>query len=988
MAVNKIIREKAKEFAKRWKGKASEISDADNFWLDLLESVFGIDTPYNFIDRQKEAYFDIIAGEKTEVKRVKHIDIYIPKSGCLIEHKSATVSLDSLVRQSDGTRLTARQQAQRYYNSLDRKEQGRYIIACNFKKFVIFDNDHKRNPEVRFSLEDISRHVAILQDALLSPLNPTAEEKAEQEYKNARSAYEFVQRLYELLKGNYSKSEQGKELDHLLNVFCVRVVFCLYADDSGLFEENALKNFLESYTKISLLEEKFEQLFYALNTLENKRKHLDREINVFRHVNGGLFGEEKAKIPKLSEEIRQLLLQSLNTLYKPDSDEMPFHWSDISPTNFGCIFENTVPKLVRKNQGMHYTTVENIHRVIDPLFLNNLRDELNRCLQLPLKTTVEQVARDQALDNFIKKMGRLKFLDPACGSGNFLTETFRSLRQLEHEALCAKTNKDVSICAVRISQFFGIEIDDFACQVAKTAMWIAWCQMEQEVKALGIMEGRPLPLESNTTICRADALTTDWNIVVKNSSINYIIGNPPFMGSQGMKQAGLKGSFDHAFSKIVNVKGKKLWKSNGNMDYVCAWFAKAAAYMHEHNRVRTAFVATNSITQGEQVSVLWEPLVTNFNLQIPFAWRSFSWFNEATDSANVHCVIVAMCCQNTKLSRDCVIYEEGKEPLHCSSINSYLLPSKQLFLKLSDPHVHGTTIPSMRFGSMPNDTIEIENTETGKKSKVPMLRLSAKERKELCLKYPELEKYLPRIFGSDDFISNEENYCIWLDGDVPSEIIQHVAFKERFKQLKDKRLASTRDTTRTLADTPYLFGEIRQPSHDYLLVPGTSSENRKYIPMGYVSKDTICSNAAMTINDCPLWLFAILTSSIHMAWVKIVCGRLEMRYRYSIRVVYDNFPFPELTEEQISNLNDTAQKILDVREKNVNDTLETLYRVPMKKDLLDAHRANDKAVFKAYEYLGLKESMTDEEIALALLRESVKLSAKHEKRKKVKRKKK
>ena len=491
-------------------------------------------------------------------------------------------------------------------------------------------------------------------------------------------------------------------------------------------------------------------------------------------------------------------------------------------------------------------------------------------------------------------------------------------------------------------------------------------------------------METNTTICKADALTTDWNSVVRNSNINYIIGNPPFMGSQGMKKAGLKESFDYAFRKIVNDKGNRLWKKNGDMDYVCAWFAKAAAYMHEHHRVRTAFVSTNSITQGEQVSGLWEPLVTNFNLQIPFAWRSFSWLNEATDSANVHCVIVAMCCQKTKLSGNCIIYEEGKEPLHCSSINSYLLPSKQLFLKTSDPHVHGNTILTMRLGSMPNDTIDIENPETGKKSKVPMLRLSADERKEICLKYPELEKYLPRIFGSDDFISNEKNYCIWLDGNVPNEIIQHVAFKERFKKLRDKRLASTRDATRILADTPYLFGEIRQPKHDYLLVPGTSSENRKYIPMGYVSKDTICSNAAMTIDDCPLWIFAILTSSVHMAWVNVVCGRLEMRYRYSIRVVYDNFPFPNLTEEQINSLNETAQKIMDVREDNANVTLETLYRVPMKKDILDAHRANDKAVMGVYAQWGITKNMTDNEIALALLKKSVEISTQAQKKKKVK----
>lgn len=986
MIPNSTRRNRAKAFVKRWANRGSEKSDADNFWEDLLENVFDVKKPYTFIEKQKPTTVDVFVTGKGEATRKKFIDIYIPQSGCVIEHKSSNVSLDKEAKQSDGRALNARKQAQRYYDSLDRPKQGRYLIACNFKEFVIFDNDHKRNQEIRFSINDLSCYLPILHEALFCDINPSKEKQAEQEYKNARSAYEFVKKLHDLLKEQYPKKERTKALDHLLNVFCVRVVFCLYADDSGLFKENALRNFLELYSNPSLLQEKFSQLFEALNTPKPKRHHYDDAINVFNHVNGGLFGDEKLTVPKLSAEIRQLLLNSISTLYEPDSDEIPFHWSDISPTNFGCIFENTVSEQIRKNQGMHYTTVENIHRVIDPLFLNDLNEELEKCLMLPKENIDEQAIRDKVLDDFINKIGHLGFLDPACGSGNFLTETFRSLRKLEHKALCEKTNRDATICAVRINQFHGIEIDDFACQVAKTAMWIAWCQMEQEAKQLNIMEGRPFPLESNTTIVKADALKTDWNDVVGKSHINYIIGNPPFMGSQGMKQAGLKDSFEYAVSSITNDCGQKLWKRNGDMDYVCAWFAKSAAYMHKHNRVRTAFVSTNSITQGEQVACLWKPLVDNFNLQIPFAWKSFRWYNEATDSANVHCVIIAMCCQKTRLKDNRVIYEEGKEPFVCDSINSYLLPYKQLFLKAPAKHIQNAFVPQMRFGSMPNDTVEVDDPDVpGKKKKRPMLRLSADERDALIVKYPELEHYMPRIFGSDDYISNEENYCIWLNGNVPSEIIHHKAFGNRFAKLREKRLKSTRGTTRTLADTPYLFGEIRQPQNEYLLVPGTSSENRQYVPMGYVCKDIICSNAAMTIDNCPKWCFSILTSSIHMAWMKVVCGRMKSDYRYSVSVVYNNFPVPaNITEDQKTEMENAVEQILNEREKRKGETLEELYRKPMQKDLLDAHRNNDKVVLKLYSQWGVNKNMTDEEIALILLKKSIELSKAMDKQKKKK----
>lgn len=990
MAINKKTRDKISQFVSRWSGKHSEKSEADNFWEDMLENIFDVPQPYKFVEKQKDTTVEVFVeteNGKQSTYRKKFIDIYVPSSGCVIEHKSSKVSLDKTVIQSDGNPYNARQQAKRYYDSLDRPEQGRYLIACNFNEFIIFDNDHKRNQEVRFNLEDLSKYYIPLKEALFYNLNKTKESEDRKEYESARTANEFVKKLQSLLLSQYSKAERGKELDHVLNVFCVRVVFCLYADDAGLFPEGALKHFLELYDKPDLLREKFKTLFVALNTKKELRHALlDDAIKVFDQVNGGLFGGETVEIPRMTEEVRVLLLNSVNTLYEPDSDSIPFHWSDISPTNFGCIFESTVSEKVRKNQGMHYTTVENIHRVIDPLFLNDLIDELDGIISLPHRNTLENVKRDEKLHSFINKIAKLKFLDPACGSGNFLTETFRSLRQLEHKALSEVTNKQNTICVVKISQFYGIEIDDFACQVARTALWIAWCQMETEAEMRYALTCKALPLDKNENIIEADALQTDWRKVVEPSKINYIIGNPPFMGSQGMKQAKVKDSFTNAMISLRDSDGKALWNKVGDMDYVCAWFAKAADYINGHSRIRVAFVSTNSITQGEQVAALWQPLVEKLNLKIIFAWKSFAWFNEATDSANVHCVIIAFCSQKSKLSFPCHIYEVNKETQECSSVNSYLLPAEQVFLKSSRKHIQREYAPLMRFGSMPNDTVKIKQ-EDGKQKEIPMLRLCKDEREKLIKEYPELQPYLPRIYGSEDFISNEENYCIWLDGEVPTNIIRHKAFCERFERLRKRREESTRPETRALARTPYLFGEIRQPQDTYLLIPKTSSENRNYVPMGYVDKSIICTDATFSVESCPLWCFGILTSSIHQAWIKVVAGRLEMRTRYSASVVYNNFPFPsEITEEQRADIENTAQRIIDARNSHPNDSLADLYGFPMQKDLMAAHVANDDAVFAAYAYLGIDKSMNAEQIAIILLKESAKLSKVKNSRKKRKKK--
>ena len=788
-----------------------------------------------------------------------------------------------------------------------------------------------------------------------------------------------------------------------MNVFCVRVVFCLYADAAELFDNNQFNTFLNTF-EARKLQEKFRWLFYALNQHESKRdKSLDVEIQAFPQVNGGLFGGEEVPIPRISDEVRKLLLSSSEGITIPGKDGTPFDWSQISPTNFGCIFESTLDPDTRHDNGMHYTSPEVIHRVIDPLFLNELQKERDTLFALPKETNVQQKERNEKLTAFKTKLSQLRFLDPACGSGNFLTETFKSLRRLEMEIIMELPDygfeKDEirngvtyfrNPCTVSISQFYGIEINDFACEVAKTAMWISDCQMDAETEELFNLPIKSFPLDNYKNIHREDALTTDWNTVIQAKKLAFIIGNPPFEGSQVMDD-NQKASLRMAMSS-KDESGKDIWQKQGKMDFVCAWYAKVAEYLKDNSRVKTALVSTNSITQGELVGLLWKPLVEKYYVQIAFAWKSFVWNNEADDQARVHCVIIGFYFSKRKKGKSYLYKENEAEPLEFDKINAYLLPAEQLFLAAPRKHIQNDIIPQMRFGSMPNDTVVLEHaTASGGSLQVSQLRINSVERERLIEKYPELEPYMPRIYGSEDFINGDKNYCIWITDDDPFTIRNHEAFRERFNIVREKRANSTREETRLLADTPYKFGEIRQPSEDYLLVPRTSSENRNYIPMGYVSKDIICSDACMSIESCPRWIFSVLESRLHMAWVKVVCGRLEMRYRYSIGVVYNNFPWPKLTEEQIDALSLSATELLQARnEELMGKTYEEIYdsKYIPSAAFAKAQRQNNDAVFKAYASFGIKQEMSDDEIALALLRKSAKIASTKTKKKKKKRAKK
>ena len=524
-----------------------------------------------------------------------------------------------------------------------------------------------------------------------------------------------------------------------------------------------------------------------------------------------------------------------------------------------------------------------------------------------------------------------------------------------------------SPCKVGIHQFYGIEINDFAVQVSRAALWIANCQMNDEMEEKFDITVQGLPLSRNNQIVCQDALTNPWELVVPSHKLNYIIGNPPFNGSQVMDDEQKK-SMKEAMS-AVNDMGKKVWKSHGKMDFVCGWYAKAAEYMKGHRNIRAAFVSTNSLTQGEQVFLLWKPLVEQYGLKISFAWRTFVWENEADENAHVHCVIIGFYFRKTPAKEKCYIYEEGKETLECDMINGYLFPAKHYFLSNARKHIQCNLVHPMRFGSMPNDCT-VTRSSNGKE--VPQLRLSEEERSELLSKFPELQPYILQILGGDEFINGNIEYCIWISKDAPLEVINHPALKERFDNVRKQRKSSTRKETQALADTPYLFGERRQPKDRYLLVPGTSSENRKYIPIGFVEPNIICSNAALSVDACSLWEFGVLTSSLHNAWIKIVSGRLKSDYRYSASVVYNNFPWPEALDDSLKEaVEKTAQAILDVRSEYADNTMAELYAVNMSPALLAAHQANDKAVINAYAEMGIRENMTDEEMVLVLLERSV-----------------
>ena len=728
-------------------------------------------------------------------------------------------------------------------------------------------------------------------------------------------AGEIVGNLYDALIKQYRDAKNEQSL-RSLNMLCVRLVFCLYAEDAGIFgARNMFHDYLEQYSAKELRHAIIE-LFKVLDTKREERDpYLDEDLVAFPYVNGGLFAEENIEIPQFTDEIRELLLTRASA---------DFDWSLISPTIFGAVFESTLNPETRRSGGMHYTSIENIHKVIDPLFLYDLRNEFAKIQEEKTKNK-----RKQQLEAFQKKLASLTFLDPACGSGNFLTETFISLRRLENEVIRLLTGGEMVLgefynpIQVSINQFYGIEINDFAVSVAKTALWIAESQMMKETEDIVHMAIDFLPLKTNAHIVEGNALRIDWESVVPKEKLNFIMGNPPFVGASMMSR--------EQKAEAVNIFGNI--KLSNSIDYVGAWYYKSAEMIQGTN-VKTALVSTNSICQGEQVAALWQPLYDKYGISINFAYRTFRWDSEAVIKAHVHCVIVGF--SNIKESNN-YLYE-GNNLQIVSNISPYLLNSPTVFISSRSKPV--CSVPRLTKGNQPTDDGNFI--------------LSEQEKNNLINTNPDLHVCLRRYIGAKDFLNNnEKRYCLWLKGVSPSIYRNSREIVRRLEAIKVFREKSSAAPTRKSAERPFLFFSSPQTEETYIIIPRHSSEKRKYIPMGFMTPDNIASDACSIIPGANLYDFGVLESNVHMAWMRAVAGRLEMRYRYSGGVVYNNFPWPTPTEVQKAKIEKTAQAILDARALYPDSSLADLYdELTMPPELRKAHQANDKAVMEAYGFWG------------------------------------
>ena len=889
----------AREFAADWAGRGDEKQETQSFWLALLQKVYGVEEPEKYISFERRVEVD---DTRTGRSTTKFIDGYIAQTRVLIEQKGQDIDLSKGYKQSDGSLLSPYQQARRYGGYLPQSEQPRWIVVCNFREFQIHDMNRPNDEPELLELADLEKEYSRLRFLI-----DTTSEHIKKEMEISLKAGELVGVLYDALLAQYQNPDDPKTLKDL-NALCVRLVFCLYAEDAAIFGRPLMfHDYLQAHraeARRALID-----LFRVLDQKPEQRDpYMDDDLAAFPYVNGGLFSDENIVIPRLTDEIIDLILKNASE---------DFDWSDISPTIFGAVFESTLNPETRRSGGMHYTSIENIHKVIDPLFLDDLRAELDEIKKLTVERT-----RKARLEAYQKKLAGLTFLDPACGSGNFLTETYLSLRRLENEAIAELHHDQIMMdmdnpIQVSISQFYGIEINDFAATVAKTALWIAESQMMKETEDVVHMTLDFLPLKTNASIVEGNALQIDWADVVPRNRLNYIMGNPPFVGHQWRTQEQTK-DLEQVCADIPKC---------GKLDYVCGWYKKAADYM-QNSSIRAAFVSTNSIAQGESVGILWKALFSQ-NVKIDFAYRSFVWTSEAQEKAAVHCVIVGFTCGTAREPR---LLFESEHPSAVAYINGYLLAAPDVFLNSRGKALH--CYPSMIQGNKPWDGGH--------------LILTTDERSALLNKYPQADKFIKLFLGSHEFINSKERYCLWLKGIAPSEYRNIPEIMERLKAVADVRRATRTVAVQAQAETPMLFSQIRQPESFYLAIPEVSSQNRKYIPIGFLSPDVIASNKLYLVPQANHYMFGVMTSNVHMAWMRAVCGRLKSDYSYSPSI-YNNFPWPTPTSEQKARIEQTAQAILDARSLYPDCSLADLYdEATMPPELRKAHQQNDRAVMQAY----------------------------------------
>ena len=761
----------------------------------------------------------------------------------------------------------------------------------------------------------------------------TGSEHLKREMEVSIAAGEIVGLLYDALYKQYANPQAEQSLKSL-NKLCVRLVFCLYAEDAGIFGRHGMfHDYLAAFDTRGMRKALVE-LFRVLDTkLQDRDPYLqddNPELAAFPYVNGGLFSDENIEIPPFTDEIRNLLLN------KASED---FNWAEISPTIFGAVFESTLNPETRRSGGMHYTSIENIHKVIDPLFLDALKAELDEICENPIERT-----KNAKLRAFQRKLAGLKFLDPACGSGNFLTETYLSLRRLENKILLELSHGQVTMYTasespiqVSISQFYGIEINDFAVTVAKTALWIAESQMMKETEKILLVPLDFLPLKTNAYIVEGNALRTDWESVVPKSELNYIMGNPPFVGARLMDKA-QKDDINHIFAG---------WKNAGNLDYVCCWYKKAADIM-QSTAIRTALVSTNSVSQGESVANLWKPLFAD-GVHIDFAYRTFRWDSEAKSKAHVHCVIIGFSTAVNPAERR--IYS-GERYQVAKNINGYLLDGDNVFIESRNKPL--CNVPEIGMGNQPIDNGQY---------------LFEKDEMDAFIKTEPLSAdFFHPWYGAKEFISRKPRYCLWLGECSPVQLKQMPQCLARVRAVKEYRESSSRASTVKLSLKPTRFQTENMPDSDYILIPKVSSERRRYVPIGFMTPDVFCSDLVFIIPKASLYHFGILTSNIHMAWMRAVCGRLKSDYRYSKDVVYNNFPWPTPTEQQKAKIKQSAQAILDARALYPDCSLADLYdELTMPPELRKAHQDNDRAVMDAYGFTKGTAARTSESACVAEL---------------------
>ena len=982
--------EAARKFVRNWQGTSYEKGNTSKFWIDLLTNVFGVKDIFPFI------FFEERVKEKFPNKTItNYIDAYIPSTRVMIEQKSGNQNLLDPIKQSDGTLLTPFQQAKRYISELPLSQHPKWIINCNFEEFLVYDMENPTGAPQQIFLKDLEKEYYRLQ-FLVDEKN----EYIRKEEEISVQAGGLVRKLYDALIKEYI--DPDAESLRSLNILCVRIVFCLYAEDAGLFEtktsfEDYIKSFHLTDVRKGLID-----LFKALDTKLEERDKYDTKLKPFPYVNGGLFSEMGVEIPNFTQEIVDVIINYC----------APFNWSDISPTIFGSVFESTLNPDTRRKGGMHYTSIANIHKVIDPLFMDELWTEFHHIVETCHGTSLQK--RNRQLLDFQNKIASLTFLDPACGSGNFLTETYLSLRRLENEII-STLNKGEKVLGfsdeyikVSINQFYGIEINDFAVTVAKTALWIAECQMAEETELLIGQDIDFLPLKNHANIVEGNALRIDWatlaedekreflytdklnvykidddsipdivceppteyrtkhykelNVITKEIEekelpirqkrpvvYDYIMGNPPFSGARIMgKDSDSKKDIADTFSGV---------KGAGNLDYVCCWYKKAAEYLKGKN-TKAALVSTNSICQGQHVSVLWK-LLFEMGIEIDFAYRTFKWQNETTDKANmaaVHCIIEAF-SDDTHHQKQKFIFDEKNNKIAVHHINGYLLDLPNVCIESKQHPL--CDVPEIGIGNKPIDG--------------GFYLFAEREMQAFIKKEPAAAPFFHEWMGSDEFINGNKRWCLYLGSVPPSQLIKMPECMKRVQAVREYRLKSPSAPTVKLADTPTRFHVENLPEKEYLLIPRVSSERRKYVPIGFLSPDILSSDSVHIIPNATLYHFGVLTSNVHNAWMRVVGGRLKSDYRYSKDIVYNNFPWCTPTDAQKHQIEQTAQAILDARAKYADCTLAQLYgeNAYLFPELVKAHEANDRAVMQAY---GFVPTMTEEGIVAELFKLYTQLS--------------